>query len=711
MKKTLKCILDSSTIEKMFQKLITCLSSNSKKVLMALISRDDPVSAQHLADSLGLSISQVRYSIKKIQACLIFNGTDIQLKPNEGIQIILDKETKSELLDLIQNNSQDITILNQEERVRLLLQIILASRKDLPQSEIRAITGISYTSFYRDFEKVRSWLNSFSLTLTAKRNAPVCVLGDELKIREAIQAILLQNLGQDYVIQACVLAVEDIDFNDIERSVFYFQAQDIIRDLNLPHCEQTVRNLEVQYHSPLFDQAHVELTVYLGIMAYRIKLGKYISKTAVDNIKECNTEVDIVANILKDFGIDADDPALAAEKEYLNYLIAQCFLYGTNEQQHPHPQNDESRKFDDLAKTIVKEIAKYLHAGLYEDEELIQCIIWELTYASKGKQTRGDIYDSSEKELKPANNTEQILRKILFPILNEARIQHINQIISAISNHTLAALEKVRSSSCQRRVLLVCGAGVATAFSLRSQLNTLIPEIDVVEMVSVFDLVHNDGLVDGCDAIISTLPLGNITEVPQIHVNAMLSKEDVSNIRKSLGIGTHFQDFSTSFQVNRPINLQEVVNIHTIKTHQTAENPADVIDQVGRLLLDIDAIWPSYIKAMQNLYKLYGPYMVIAPNTALLHAGPEMGSKKLAISLITLDTPVQFGHALYDPVNIAMAFSSPVNSVHTNILSDVFNFFAIPQNRINVLHAKDPADVMTLLSNIEVVEAVGNTAG
>ena len=103
--------MDPSTIETMFQKLITCLSSNSKKVMMALISHDDPVSAQHLADSLGLSISQVRYSIKKIQACLIFNGMDIQLKPNEGIQINLSDAMRRELLDLIQNNNQDITIL------------------------------------------------------------------------------------------------------------------------------------------------------------------------------------------------------------------------------------------------------------------------------------------------------------------------------------------------------------------------------------------------------------------------------------------------------------------------------------------------------------------------------------------------------------------------------------------------------------------------
>jgi mannitol/fructose-specific phosphotransferase system IIA component (Ntr-type)/biotin operon repressor/galactitol-specific phosphotransferase system IIB component len=705
MEKTLKCNVDPSTIENMFQKLITCLSSNSKKVMMALISHDDPVSAQHLADSLGLSISQVRYSIKKIQACLIFNGIDIQLKPNEGIQINLSDAMRRELLDLIQNNTQDITILNQEERVQLLLQIILASSMNLTQAEIREITGISYTSFYRDIEKVKSWLNAYSLELSAGRNAPMSVQGDELKIREAIQAILLQNLGQDYIIQACVLPIEEIDFNDIDRSIFYFQAQEIIRELDLPRCERSVRSLETLYHNTLFDQVHIELTLYLGIMAYRIGLGKHIPNSTQKGTQDHATREQNIANVLGEFEFDLTDPHLDAEMDYLEYLVSQCFLYGVNDPQEKSSQNDGEREFDDLARAIVKEIAKYLHAGLYEDEELIRCINWELAYASRAKQTRGRVED--RREIPARNTTEQILKKILFPILNKSGVNPIDQVIGAISNHTLAALEKVRSSSCQRRVLLVCGAGVATAFSLRSQLNTLIPEIDVVEMVSVFDLVHDDALVDGCDAIISTIPLGNLTAIPQIHVNAMLSKEDVSHIRESLGIGTRFQDFSTAYQVNHQINLKEVVDIRTIRTHQTVESPQAVINQVGSLLLNVDAIWPSYIKAMQNLYKLYGPYMVIAPNTALLHAGPEMGSKKLAISLVTLDTPIQFGHALYDPVRIAMAFSSPVNSVHTNILSDVFNYFAIEKNRFNILQAKDPQDVLTLLNNIELVEAIG----
>ena len=633
---------------------------------------------------------------------------DIQLKPNEGIQINLSDAMRRELLDLIQNNNQDITILNQEERVQLLLQIILASRMNLTQSEIRAITGISYTSFYRDIEKVKSWLNAYSLELSAGRNGPLRVQGDELKIREAIQAILLQNLGQDYIIQTCVLPIEEIDFNDIDRSIFFFQAQEIIRELNLPRCEQSVRKLETLHHNTLFDQVHIELTLYLGIMAYRIRMGKHISNSPTKFQQVDMAHQENIANILKEFEFDLTDLCLDAEMGYLEYLISQCFLYGVNDPQENGRQNDGEREFDELAKSIVKEIAKYLHAGLYEDEELTRCINWELAYASRARQTRGRYEEHVEKEIPARNTTEQILKKILFPILNKSGVNPIDQVIGAISNHTLAALEKVRSSSCQRRVLLVCGAGVATAFSLRSQLNTLIPEIDVVEMVSVFDLVHNDALVDGCDAIISTIPLGNLTAIPQIHVNAMLSKDDVSHIRASLGIGTRFQDFSISYQVNHQINLKEVVDIRTIQTHQTAESPQTVINQVGSLLLNIDAIWPSYIKAMQNLYKLYGPYMVIAPNTALLHAGPEMGSKKLAISLVTLDTPIQFGHALYDPVKIAMAFSSPVNSVHTNILSDVFNYFAIEQNRFNILQANEPQDVLKLLSNIKLVEASGN---
>ena len=61
----------------------------------------------------------------------------------------------------------------------------------------------------------------------------------------------------------------------------------------------------------------------------------------------------------------------------------------------------------------------------------------------------------------------------------------------------------------------------------------------------------------------------------------------------------------------------------------------------------------------------------------------------------------------YDPVSIALAFSSPVDSVHTNILSHVFTFFAIPENRVRIMQAANPGDILKILeqSGLEIPNA------
>ena len=678
----------------MFQKLLSSLSPNSKKVLAALLNHNEPVSAQNIADLLDLSIYQVRYSVKKIQACLVFKNIEIQQKPNEGIWIIVDEQERKELLAAIQNSNDNFIALNSSDRLMLLLQIILTAPDKLKQQDIRNLMYTSSTSFYRDLEKARKWLASFSLNVLSKRNAPMGLEGPELKIRNAILEILLKNLGQNFLLQACILPFEDIEFCDYGKSVFIYQCQEYIERLNLPECEKSIRYLERKYQGNLFDQVHIELTLYLGVMASRIRQGKTVREETAAAVDVSEVYSQDALGILQDLLPDVEPAALSQECAYLAYLFSQCFQHGTFDTNSEGIQKRQKGENHELARVVVKEIAKYLHAGLYEDKELTDCIEWELVYCLRNKDIYGLKAAAPSNHCSVQSTTEQTLFKILKPILVKEGIVNTDEIIKAISNHTLAALERVRATSLQRRVLLVCGSGVATAFSLKSQLNTQLPEIDVTEMVSVFELAHNFGLTEDCDAIISTIPLGNITSIPKIHVNALLTEEDIVNIRSTLGLDA----FATvSLQIDGQINFREIVNKHTIQAQVPALQPAEVIEKVGGLLLGVNAIWPSYIKAMKNLYSLYGPYMVIAPNTALLHAGPEMGSKKLAISLITLKEPIRFGHNVFDPVRIAMAFSSPVNSVHTNALSSVFNFFAVPENREQIINARSTEELLTIL--------------
>jgi len=97
---------------------------------------------------------------------------------------------------------------------------------------------------------------------------------------------------------------------------------------------------------------------------------------------------------------------------------------------------------------------------------------------------------------------------------------------------------------------------------------------------------------------------------------------------------------------------------------------------VGRALTASGATRPGYADEMIRMIDEHGPYVVIAPGLVLAHArpGPDVLADGLAV--VTLATPVAFGHPHNDPVSVVLGLA--IKSVDTHIeavagLANVFN--------------------------------------
>jgi PTS system ascorbate-specific IIA component len=88
-------------------------------------------------------------------------------------------------------------------------------------------------------------------------------------------------------------------------------------------------------------------------------------------------------------------------------------------------------------------------------------------------------------------------------------------------------------------------------------------------------------------------------------------------------------------------------------------------------LLEADAIEERYVDACIDLVKDQGPYIVVAPGIALVHARPEDGVRRLCLCATTLAQAVDFGHPDNDPVDLAFAFGSPDDSQHIGLLKSL----------------------------------------
>jgi PTS system ascorbate-specific IIA component len=103
----------------------------------------------------------------------------------------------------------------------------------------------------------------------------------------------------------------------------------------------------------------------------------------------------------------------------------------------------------------------------------------------------------------------------------------------------------------------------------------------------------------------------------------------------------------------------------------------------GEALARSGAATPAFADEMIRVIEKFGPYVVIAPGLALAHARPGPETLADGLSVVTLATPVTFGHAHNDPVRVVLGLSATHADGHIAGVAGLANIFndeaAIPR--------------------------------
>jgi PTS system ascorbate-specific IIA component len=117
----------------------------------------------------------------------------------------------------------------------------------------------------------------------------------------------------------------------------------------------------------------------------------------------------------------------------------------------------------------------------------------------------------------------------------------------------------------------------------------------------------------------------------------------------------------------------------------------------GAALAESGATLPGYGDEMVRMIEEHGPYIVIAPGLALAHArpGPDVLADGLAV--VTLRTPVPFGHPHNDPVSVVVGLSVVSVGDHLESIAQLANVFNDPRVIPALSAATSAAEVMQIM--------------
>ncbi|TDW71812.1 PTS system IIA component (L-Asc family) [Curtobacterium sp. PhB25] len=107
----------------------------------------------------------------------------------------------------------------------------------------------------------------------------------------------------------------------------------------------------------------------------------------------------------------------------------------------------------------------------------------------------------------------------------------------------------------------------------------------------------------------------------------------------------------------------------------TAPTWRDAMRLAGGALVASGAATDEYTDAMIGMVEEHGPYIVISPGLAFAHARPGGAVLRDGLAVVTLATPVAFGHPHNDPVRVVLGLAVAGVGTHLESIGEIANLF------------------------------------
>lgn len=719
-----------------------------------LIELEEPVSIQVLSQLLDVSGRTIRYDLDEIEDLIKDYELKLVKKPNYGVMIEGIDEEKVKVFAEFDNFYHSRHFRSAKIRKYLILYRLFQKNEPILIIELAHLLDVSSATVSRDLDRVEEWLQKRGLDLIRRRNYGVQIEGEEIDIRHAMKSLLNETYEAGNMIELLNKINKKVDFKSRLEHGYNEEIRNLLGELDLEEIEKIVIIAENELNIRFADSAFTGLIVHIGFAISRL-LAEQDIKIAperlnmVKNKKEYLIAEKISQLLEEKFQVQIPQDEIGFITIHL--LGARMREGDTNE-----VLSDGDLEY--LVKEMIRFVEKYFSVELFNDKKLssgllihLQAIVNRIVFDLPIKNPLlEDIKQKYGEVFKAAKLAARLIQSEFYVEMSEDEIGYI-------TIHFGAALERINYKQKKKaKVAIVCSSGVGTTNLLEVRLENEFKAIDIAASLSSLDLENNE-IIDEVDFIISTIPL-NLNKLDVIVVNPFLDEVDIEKIKshlkkKEIEYGIFKEDprkiindkerylnkLDNEFMAEEMIDLlkpyleenkmeeaQLKVENHfkslqnmqksSLKPEKERNNLLKLLkeDQIkilaeekdwkralaktGKLLKDKELIEQRYIEKMIAIVEDKGPYIAIAPNICLAHAGINDGVNNSAISLAVLKRGIILGHQ-FDPIKFVFVLAPTDKKAHLPALTDIMEFANDTDLMDAVEAAENEAAVYKLIKN------------
>ncbi|KUP29390.1 BglG family transcription antiterminator [Bacillus halotolerans] len=690
------------------------LDQRRSAILYQVLNTTSYVTCGELTEQLKISRRTLYYDIEKINGWLKESGlTPIKRRRSAGFY--LEDQTKKMLTSEIKtltNSSYEFS--PSERQARVILRILTRNRRLLLQNFIDE-NHVSRNTAIQDMKHIREKLKTFGIILSFTKEKGYFFSGLELQKRKLLAEYANQLMQKSS--STSTAAVTDLcpDPDACEQQI------------------QTMRSMLLTFekllHMKFADHVLAGLSVHFTLFLIRLKAGKEITleqeeQYAIRQTKEYEAAVRAAA-------AELPENVFISDQEMCYFTI---HLLGAKISQFPASSliAGELDAVHDIADKMIVDFQRYACVLFQDSEHLKKHLVLHLKSAYY--RIKYDI-TPHESDVAASIKTKYsdifcLTKKVVHHLQKALRKPVSSEETAFIAMHFGGWMKREGvAPSLRKTAVIVCPGGIGTSKILQSQIEDLLPNVDILKTVS--SRVYETMTLE-TDVLISTVPLPD-RGVPVLIVNPILnSKEKISLLKKVDALSNSASHFHPSVhdimgiiekhaegihktelmlelteylgqphkhekEANRKPMLAELMTPNHITMADSAPCWEDAVRMAAKPLLDDGSVTPQYVDAMIATIQTLGPYIVITPNVAIPHARPEDGVNQIGMSFLRLNQAVSFSDRPEHSVQLIIVLAAIDNDTHLKALSQLTNMLGDPENIQLLINAQSAEDVLPMI--------------